>query len=150
MPRLTRRSIVPDRIERRFLRRIFGRLFGRARTPGAAEQHLSLRRERQRWACVRSAHRRRLLLAVLVLIHLAVAVFLPVRWSSIRGQFQDRLREKLTAELNAVFLPVPDDIAAAVRDEKRQAEALVTETKQIADWLSEREQASHVGDLYGK
>lgn len=89
-------------------------------------------------------------LGVLVLVQLAVSVFLPVRWSRIRGQFQERLREKLAAELNAVFLPVPDDIAAAVRDEKRQTELLVTETKQIADWLTEREQASHVGELYGK
>lgn len=87
---------------------------------------------------------------VLLLVQLAVALFLPVRWSRIRGQFQDRLQEKLTAELNAVFLPIPDGIAAAVRDEKRQAEALVTETKQIADWLNEREQAAHVGELYGK
>ncbi|MCU0702449.1 MAG: 50S ribosome-binding GTPase [Fimbriiglobus sp.] len=89
-------------------------------------------------------------LGVLVLVQLAAAVGLPVRWPRIRGQFQERLREKLTGELGAVFLPVPDDIAAAVRDEKRQAEALVTETKQIADWLNEREQASQVGELYGK
>lgn len=87
---------------------------------------------------------------VLLLVQLAVALFLPVRWSRIRGQFQERLREKLTAETNAVFLPVPDQIASAVREEKRQAEALVAETRQIADWLNEREQASHVGELYGK
>lgn len=89
-------------------------------------------------------------LAVLVLVHLAVALFLPVRWAGIREHFQERLTEKLTAELNAVFLPVPDDIAAAVRDEKKQAEALVTETRQIADWLAEREQAAQVAELYGK
>jgi energy-coupling factor transporter ATP-binding protein EcfA2 len=89
-------------------------------------------------------------LGVLVLVQLAVAVFLPVRWGRIRGQFQERLREKLSAELSSVFLPVPDEVSAAVRDEKRQAEALVTETKQIADWLNEREQASHVGELYGR
>jgi energy-coupling factor transporter ATP-binding protein EcfA2 len=89
-------------------------------------------------------------LAVLVAVQVVVAVALPVRWSGIRGQFQERLTDKLTGELNGVFLPVPDDIAAAVRDEKRQAEALATETRQIADWLSEREQASHVSELYGK
>ena len=89
-------------------------------------------------------------LGVLVLVQLATALLLPVRWPRVRGQFQERLRQKLAAELNAVFLPVPDEVSAAVRDEKRQAEALVTETKQIADWLNEREQASHVGELYGK
>ncbi len=89
-------------------------------------------------------------LGVLVMVQLAAAVGLPVRWPRVRGQFQERLRQKLATELNAVFLPVPDEVSAAVRDEKRQAEALVTETRQIADWLNEREQASHVGELYGK
>jgi membrane glycosyltransferase len=73
MPRLTRRPMVPDRIERRFVRRTFGRLFGGRRAPGAAEQHQSLRSERSRWPWVRSARRRRLLLAVLVLIPSIVA-----------------------------------------------------------------------------
>ena len=67
-----------------------------------------------------------------------------------RGRFQERLRAKLADALNGVFLPIPDGTAAAVREEKRQAEALAAETKQIADWLNEREQASHVGELYGK
>ncbi len=89
-------------------------------------------------------------LAVLILVQVAVAIFLPVRWPRVRGRFQERLTEKLTGELHGVFLPIPDGTAAAVREEKRQAEALATETKQIGDWLTEREQASHVGELYGK
>ena len=89
-------------------------------------------------------------LATLVFVHVLIAVALPVRWASIREQFRNRLTRKLHDELNRAFLPVPDDIAAAVRDEKRQAEALATETKQIADWVNEREQAAHVAELYGR
>jgi energy-coupling factor transporter ATP-binding protein EcfA2 len=89
-------------------------------------------------------------LAALVFVHVLIAVALPVRWASIREQFRTRLTGKLHAELTAAFGPLPDDVAAAVRDEKKQAEALAADAKQIADWVAEREQAAHVAELYGK
>jgi hypothetical protein len=89
-------------------------------------------------------------LATLVFVHILIAFALPVRWSSIREQFRTRLVGKLHGELTRAFVPIPDDIATAIREEKRQIESLVSETKQIADWVNEREQASHVADLYGK
>jgi membrane glycosyltransferase len=70
MPRLTRRRMVPERIERRFFRRLFRRL---RREPRAAEQHETLRGQRQHLPWIRTAHRRRLLLALLVLIPSVVA-----------------------------------------------------------------------------
>jgi energy-coupling factor transporter ATP-binding protein EcfA2 len=89
-------------------------------------------------------------LVVLILMQMMVAVALPVRWGSIRGQFQERLKKKLTNELGETFLGLPDETATAVRAEKKQAEALLTEAKQIADWLQTKEQASHVSGLYGR
>jgi energy-coupling factor transporter ATP-binding protein EcfA2 len=89
-------------------------------------------------------------LVVLVLMQMLVAVALPVRWGSIRGQFQERLKKKLTNELGETFLVLPDETAIAVRAEKKHAEALLTETKQIADWLQTKEDASHVSGLYGR
>ena len=89
-------------------------------------------------------------LVVLILMQMMVALALPVRWGSIRGQFQDRLKRKLTNELGETFLVLPDETATAVRAEKKQAEALLTETKQIADWLQTKEQASQVSGLYGR
>jgi membrane glycosyltransferase len=74
MPRLTRRRMVPEWIERRFLRRIFGRLLRRRpRSPSAEETHESLRSQRRRWPWIRAAHRRRLVLAILVCIPSVVA-----------------------------------------------------------------------------
>jgi energy-coupling factor transporter ATP-binding protein EcfA2 len=89
-------------------------------------------------------------LVVLILMQMMVALVLPVRWASIRGQFQERLKQKLTTELGETFLVLPDETATAVRAEKKQAEALLTETKQIADWLQTKEQASRVSGLYGR
>jgi hypothetical protein len=77
-------------------------------------------------------------------------VFLPVRWASIREQFRGRLQTKLEDELTRAYVPIPDEVAAAVREEKRQAEGLAKETRQIAEWVDEREQAAHVAELYGK
>ncbi len=89
-------------------------------------------------------------LGVLVVLHLVILAVLPVRWAAIRGEFRGRLAGKLRDEFRRAFLPVPDETAAAVADEKRQVEYLVTETREVADWLRDREEAAHVGELYGR
>jgi membrane glycosyltransferase len=66
MPRLTRRRMVPERIERRFFRRL-------RRAPLAAERHDTLRRQRTGLPWMHTAHRRRLFLALLVLIPSIIA-----------------------------------------------------------------------------
>ena len=74
MPRLTRRRMVPEWIERRFLRRIFGRVLRHQPvSPRAEEAHEPLRSQRRRWPWIRAARRRRLVLAFLVLIPSVVA-----------------------------------------------------------------------------
>ncbi len=73
-PPLARRAMVPEKIERRFLRRLLPRFI--RRRPGsaqAAEKQESLRKRRRRLPWVKPAHRRRLLLAVLVLIPSIIA-----------------------------------------------------------------------------
>jgi len=91
-----------------------------------------------------------LTLGTLILLHVLIGSLLPVRWATIREDFRERLDEKLTDQLHGVFVPIPDEIAGVIREEKRQAEALAAETNQVAAWLSAREQAAHVGELYGK
>ena len=91
-----------------------------------------------------------LTLGTLVLLHVLVGTLLPVRWATIREDFRNRLREKLTEQLQGVFSPIPDEVAAAIREEKRQAEALVAETNTVSAWLNDREQAAHIGELYGR
>jgi len=70
MPRLTRAAMVPDRIERRFRRRLLNRLRGKSSN---APRRKALRRKRRRLPWTRVARRRRLLLSVLVLIPSIIA-----------------------------------------------------------------------------
>ena len=91
-----------------------------------------------------------LTLAVLVVFHIVISVALPVRWASIRGDFLSRLGLRLQSEFEQVFLPIPDTVAAAVREERRECESIAAETKEVAAWLRQREDAAHIGALYGR
>lgn len=89
-------------------------------------------------------------LGVLVMLHVVILLVLPVRWSAIRGEFRSRLESKVGEELRAAFLAIPEELAIAVQEEKRSAEALASETRQVADWLRDREESTNVGELYGR
>jgi len=91
-----------------------------------------------------------LTLAVLILMQFVISIALPVKWPAIREDFRERLGKKLQEEFGRVFLPIPHEISNAVKAERQQAEKLASETKQVADWLNEREHAAHVGELYGR
>lgn len=87
-------------------------------------------------------------LVVIVVIHLLILLLLPVRWPTIRSEFHRRLEARLADELERVYLPIPGDVAAGLQDERKQVDALVADTKQVADWLAERQQAARVAELY--
>jgi hypothetical protein len=88
-------------------------------------------------------------LALVFTFHLLILMLLPVRWPAIRERFSEKLTARLSEEMDRVYLPVPADIAAALREERRQVDALIAETKEVADWLAERQQAAQVTELYG-
>ena len=89
-------------------------------------------------------------LAVLVILHVLIALLLPLRWSQIRGEFKSRLEKRLQQELENVYGPVPEDVAALLLAERRQVEKLAGETREVASWLRQREQSASVAGLYGK
>ena len=89
-------------------------------------------------------------LVVIVVLHLLILLLLPVRWPAIRSQFREQLGTRIAAELNRAYLTIPDEVAAAILDERKQVDALVSEAKQVSDWLAERQQAARVAELYGK
>jgi membrane glycosyltransferase len=70
MPKLKRGHMVPEKIERRFLRRLFSR---HRASPGKPLFGRPLRRQRRRERWTRVARRRRLLLGILVLIPSVIA-----------------------------------------------------------------------------
>jgi hypothetical protein len=89
-------------------------------------------------------------LAVLVILHILITVLLPLRWTAIRGEFQRRLQARLTEEMENVYDPLPAQVAEALRAERRQVEQLLGETREVAGWLEQREQAASIAGLYGK
>ena len=89
-------------------------------------------------------------LAVMVVLHLLIALLLPLRWPAIRGEFRRRLERRLRDELAAAYGPVPGDVAEALRDERRRVETLRAEAREVAAWLEDREQKASIAGLYGK
>jgi hypothetical protein len=88
-------------------------------------------------------------LMVVAIFHLLILLLLPVRWPAIRDRFRDKLGKRLDEELERVFLPIPIEIANALHDERAQVETLLAETKEVAEWLSAKQQAAQVAQLYG-
>jgi hypothetical protein len=89
-------------------------------------------------------------LMVLLALHVLIALLLPLRWPSIRAQFQEHLRKRLQEELEAHFNQAVTDVAQEVSAERRQIEAFLAECHEVSSWLAEREQAASIVNLYGK
>jgi hypothetical protein len=90
------------------------------------------------------------LLLILVLMQVLVAVVLPLRWSSIRAEFEQRLSSKLKAEMEEHYGQVPLDLARDVDGERREVEQLLGEVREVTSWLEQREQAASIVNLYGR
>jgi hypothetical protein len=89
-------------------------------------------------------------LLVIIVFHMLIVWLLPVRWPAIRSEFRKQLGHRMAAELGQAYLAIPGEVAAAIREERKQVDALVAETKQVGNWLMERQQAARVAELYGK
>jgi hypothetical protein len=90
------------------------------------------------------------LLAVLVLLHVLIALLLPLRWLAIRSEFQRQLERRLCAELEFVYANLPGDVAEKLKSERHEVEQLLGEVREVAGWLQQREQAVSIAGLYGK
>ncbi|QEL18053.1 GTPase [Limnoglobus roseus] len=88
-------------------------------------------------------------LGTLILLHVLVSLVFPVRWPAIRGEFERKLRGRLEAEYLRAYQSVPKESAANVLQDRQQVESVIRETGEITEWLTARESATHVGELYG-
>jgi hypothetical protein len=88
-------------------------------------------------------------LLVLIILYVVIIILLPIRWPKIRGSFHRLLTRKLQEELQAVYLPLPQEIADALKAERLQIEQLILASKEVSGWLREREQAATISSLYG-
>ena len=89
-------------------------------------------------------------LLVVIVFQMLIVLLLPVRWPVIRSDFRRQLGDRMAAELTRAYLAIPEEVAAAIRGERAQVEEVIADAKQVADWLTERQHAARVGELYGK
>ncbi len=90
------------------------------------------------------------LLAVLVMLHIGIALVMPMRWPAMRGEFLRHLERRLQTELESAYAPIPGDVAQIMRQERRQVEQLAVQTREVASWLEQREHDASIAGLYGK
>ena len=79
----------------------------------------------------------------------AAGTFSWLRWAAIRGEFREQLERRLREELDRVYLELPGELAAKLVEERKQVDKLIADTKEVAAWLAERQQAARVAELYG-
>lgn len=90
------------------------------------------------------------LIVVLVVLHICIAILLPFRYPAIRGEFQRQLERRLQGEIRNAYEPVPAEVSDSLREERRQVEQLLNETKEVTTWLERHEQSASIAGLYGK
>jgi hypothetical protein len=89
-------------------------------------------------------------LAVLMVFHVLIHLFLPLRWPSIRAGFRKQLEENTRERLAATYLPVPVAVAAEVAVERKRVEALSQQVRDLSGLLESRRQAARIDALYGE
>ncbi len=87
---------------------------------------------------------------VMIVLHVIIAIFLPLRWSAIRSEFAQQLQKRLQQELESAYCPLPRELARALDEERRQVEKFQGEVREVANWLAQREEAASIAGLYGK
>jgi hypothetical protein len=86
---------------------------------------------------------------VMVLLHVIINFVLPLRWPKIRGEFQDLLEKRLQTLLTQGYCSIPEDRAAALKEERKRTEKLIADVKETAQWLDKQQQAASIKGLYG-
>jgi energy-coupling factor transporter ATP-binding protein EcfA2 len=87
---------------------------------------------------------------VVVMLQGLIALLLPLRWEAVRGEFQRGLTERLEKEMLAGYASVPSEVARRLLQEREQLDKLSAEVREVATWLTERQQAAGIAGLYGK
>jgi hypothetical protein len=90
-----------------------------------------------------------MLILVLMLLHLLTVLILPMRWQSIRGQFERRLQPRVRALLESTYAPIPGEVASSLAHERQGVEELLAAVNQVQARLKPNEEAAEVSQLYG-
>jgi len=91
-----------------------------------------------------------LTLMTLLLLQILIALLLPLRWASVRGEFHKQLTRRLEETLLNVYAPLPEETAKQMLAEREQADHLAATVREVLVWLDERQSAATIAGLYGK
>jgi hypothetical protein len=89
-------------------------------------------------------------LSICLLLHIFVAIILPLRWQAIRQEFLKQLSKTMQKELESVYGTIPGTVAEQLLLERKKVEQLLGDTREVESWLEKREQAATITGLYGK
>lgn len=87
---------------------------------------------------------------MLMVLHALIALFLPLRWLAIRGEFERHLEDRLQQEMERCFCAAPEEVAQILLAERRQVDQFLGDIREVTGWLEQREQAASIAGLYGK
>jgi hypothetical protein len=88
-------------------------------------------------------------LVTLIVLHFVIALVLPLRWPQMRGEFHRQLERRLITELEGTYSGIPREVADVLRGERKEAEKVAAEAKDVSAWLRQREQSASITGLYG-
>jgi energy-coupling factor transporter ATP-binding protein EcfA2 len=90
-----------------------------------------------------------ILLSVCVILHVFVALILPLRWQSIREEFQRQLAQVIQVELLEMYGGIPKSVTEHLLGERRQVRQIIGDAGEVQTWLAACDQAVGVSGLYG-
>jgi hypothetical protein len=90
-----------------------------------------------------------LTLVVLILFHLLIDWILPLRWPTIRGEFERQLERRIGEWLEAAYATLPEEMNAQLAAERRQIAGLLAEADEILGYVNRQQRAAQIEGLYG-
>ncbi len=91
-----------------------------------------------------------MMVIVMIILHVLIAVILPLRWHAIRDEFERQLARRIQDDLERVYSNLPGQVADDLLRERRRVEQLLGEAREVTGWLEQREQAASITGLYGR
>ncbi len=86
---------------------------------------------------------------VILVLHVLIAIFLPLRWQAIRADYQGALQDRLERDLNAGYIGLPTKLAEELLADRLKTQEFLKEIDEVLTWLAQREAAASVMGLYG-
>lgn len=86
----------------------------------------------------------------MIVLHVLIALLIPMRWPALRSQFHGNLRDRMDTELTAAYAPLPSQLADDLNADRQRVQNYLKEVEAVADWLQTREQAARVDHLFEK